>query len=68
LVEFQPQQDNFTRKLSKERLKGIKIDQDLRVKISQVCSELDVDGFAAILLIQPCAAKVILQPTRIELR
>jgi magnesium chelatase subunit I len=29
---------------AQERLKSIEIDYDLRVKISQVCSELDVDG------------------------
>jgi len=29
---------------AQERLKGIAIDYDLRVKISQMCSELDVDG------------------------
>lgn len=29
---------------AQERLKSVQIDYDLRVKISQVCSELDVDG------------------------
>ena len=46
LVQFQPEQDGLQAKIvaAQERLKGIKIDYDLRVKISQVCSELDVDG------------------------
>ena len=46
MVEFQPQQNGLQEKIvqAQERLKGIKIDHDLRVKISQVCSELDVDG------------------------
>ncbi len=46
LVQFQPEQDGLQAKIvaAQERLKGIKIDHDLRVKISQVCSELDVDG------------------------
>ena len=46
LVQFQPEQDGLQSKIvaAQERLKGIKIDHDLRVKISQVCSELDVDG------------------------
>jgi len=29
---------------AQERLKSVTIDRDLRVKISQVCAELDVDG------------------------
>ena len=46
LIQFQPEQDGLQAKIvaAQERLKGIKIDHDLRVKISQVCSELDVDG------------------------
>jgi magnesium chelatase subunit I len=27
-----------------ERLKNVTLDYDFRVKISQICSELDVDG------------------------
>jgi magnesium chelatase subunit I len=46
LTHFQPEQEDLQAKIvaAQERLKGIKIDHDLRVKISQVCSELDVDG------------------------
>jgi magnesium chelatase subunit I len=42
----QPQQDALQQQLvvAQERLKSVAIDHDLRVKISQVCSELDVDG------------------------
>jgi len=46
LEKYQPQQDELRQQLvdAQERLKSIEIDYDLRVKISQVCSELDVDG------------------------
>ncbi len=46
LENYQPQQIELQEQLvnAQERLKSIEIDYDLRVKISQVCSELDVDG------------------------
>ncbi len=46
LENYQSQQIELQEKLvnAQERLKSIEIDYDLRVKISQVCSELDVDG------------------------
>mgnify|MGYP000550644627 CR=1 FL=1 len=46
LESYQPQQIDLQQQLvnAQERLKAIEIDYDLRVKISQVCSELDVDG------------------------
>ncbi len=46
LENYQPQQIDLQKQLvnAQERLKAIEIDYDLRVKISQVCSELDVDG------------------------
>ena len=46
LENYQPQQIDLRQQLvnAQERLKSIEIDYDLRVKISQVCSELDVDG------------------------
>ena len=46
LENYQPQQIDLQQQLvnAQERLKAIEIDYDLRVKISQVCSELDVDG------------------------
>lgn len=46
LEHYQAEQDALQQKLvnAQERLKAITIDYDLRVKISQVCSELDVDG------------------------
>ena len=39
-------QQELTDKISdaRQRLKNVTIDYDLRVKISQICSELDVDG------------------------
>jgi len=39
-------QQELTDKISdaRKRLKGVTIEYDLRVKISQICSELDVDG------------------------
>ncbi|MFM9265195.1 magnesium chelatase ATPase subunit I [Tychonema sp. BBK16] len=46
LSTYQHQQDDMQEKLveAQERLKSVKLDRDLRVKISQVCAELDVDG------------------------
>ena len=37
-------QDELTGQISGARLKAVTISYDLRVKISQICSELDVDG------------------------
>lgn len=46
LEKYQPQQDELQKQIvdAQERLKAIEIDYDLRVKISQMCAELDVDG------------------------
>lgn len=46
MEQYQSQQDELQQRLvgAQERLKSVKIDYDLRVNISQVCSELDVDG------------------------
>lgn len=46
LAEYHPQQAALQQKLvsAQERLPSVKIDYDLRVQISQTCSELNVDG------------------------
>jgi magnesium chelatase subunit I len=46
LQTYQTQQDALRHSLvqAQQSLKAVTIDYDLRVKISQVCSELDVDG------------------------
>lgn len=46
LAKYQSQQADLQQKLidAQARLAAVKIDYDLRVKISEVCSELDVDG------------------------
>lgn len=46
LTEHQPQQVELQQKLiaAQELLSSVTIDHELRVQISQVCSELDVDG------------------------
>lgn len=46
LEKYQPQQTDLQCQIvdAQERLKAIAIDYDLRVKISQMCAELDVDG------------------------
>jgi magnesium chelatase subunit I len=46
LAKYQQEQDDMQQKLveAQERLKSVTIDRELRVKISQVCAELDVDG------------------------
>ena len=44
--EYQPEQEELQNSLVKARefLKQVNVDYDLRVKVSEVCSELDVDG------------------------
>jgi magnesium chelatase subunit I len=46
LEKYQPQQEELQQKLirAQELLRSVTIDHDLKVKISQVCAELDVDG------------------------
>jgi len=46
LSKYQDEQDALQQRIveAQERLKSVTIEHDLRVKISQVCSELDVDG------------------------
>ncbi len=46
LVNYQAEQDAMQQRIveAQERLKSVSLDYELRVKISQVCSELDVDG------------------------
>jgi len=46
LEAYRPQQEELQQRLvgAQHRLKSVTIDHDLKIKISQVCSELDVDG------------------------
>lgn len=46
LVTYKVGQDELQQRMvaAQQRLRDVTIDQELRVKISQVCSELDVDG------------------------
>lgn len=46
LDKYQDQQDELRQKIvsAQERLPDVTLEYDLRVKISQVCAELDVDG------------------------
>lgn len=46
LEHYNAQQDELQQRLvrAQELLKSVTIDQDLKIKISQVCAELDVDG------------------------
>ncbi len=46
LDQYQPQQTALQKQIvdAQARLKSIELDYELRVKISQLCSELDVDG------------------------
>lgn len=46
LDKYQSQQDELQQRLvrAQEQLKQVQLDYDLRVKISQVCAELNVDG------------------------
>ncbi|NJO40055.1 MAG: magnesium chelatase ATPase subunit I [Cyanobacteria bacterium CRU_2_1] len=46
LEKYRPQQEALQQQLvsAQDRLKSVTIDRDLKIKISQVCSELNVDG------------------------
>lgn len=46
LAQYQAQQDELQQRLvsAQERLNSVTMDYDLRVNISEVCAELDVDG------------------------
>ncbi len=46
LERYQPQQEALQQKIveAQQRLHAVTIEYDLRVKVSQVCAELDVDG------------------------
>ncbi|MGK7919051.1 MAG: magnesium chelatase ATPase subunit I [Trichodesmium sp.] len=46
LENYKSQQEELEKKLvdAQQKLRLVEVDHDLRVKISQVCSELDVDG------------------------
>jgi magnesium chelatase subunit I len=46
LRQYQPLQDELQQRLveAQEQLKRVAIDPELRIKISQMCAELDVDG------------------------
>ncbi|BAQ66172.1 magnesium chelatase ATPase subunit I [Geminocystis sp. NIES-3709] len=46
LDKYQPQQEELQRKLvqAQELLPQVSIDYDIRVKVSEICSELDIDG------------------------
>ncbi|MBE9099056.1 magnesium chelatase ATPase subunit I [Vacuolonema iberomarrocanum] len=57
LTKYQDQQGALQEKIveAQERLKSVNIDHDLRVKISQVCAELDVDGLRGDIVINRAA-------------
>jgi magnesium chelatase subunit I len=57
LEKYQAQQDELQNRLveAQTRLKSVAIDYDLRVKISQVCAEADVDGLRGDLVINRAA-------------
>jgi magnesium chelatase subunit I len=57
LEQYQTQQDELQQRLvnAQERLKQVKIDHDLKVKISQVCAELNVDGLRGDIVINRAA-------------
>lgn len=57
LEKYQAQQTQLQEQLvnAQARLKQVAIDYDLRVKISQVCAELDVDGLRGDLVINRAA-------------
>lgn len=57
LAQYQTQQDELQQRIidAQERLKSVTIDYELRVKISQICSDLDVDGLRGDIVINRAA-------------
>jgi magnesium chelatase subunit I len=57
LEKYQPQQEALQQQLvdAQGRLKQVAIDPDLRVKISQVCSDLNVDGLRGDIVVNRAA-------------
>ena len=68
LAKYQQEQDDMQQTLveAQERLKSVTIDRDLRVKISQVCAELDVDGLRGDLVTNRAAKALTALEGRIE--
>ena len=57
---YKESQNQLTKKLSDARnlLKEVKIDYNFRVKISQICSELNVDGLRGDLVTNRCCKSI----------
>ncbi len=68
LDQCQLEQDALRQKLvdAQARLKQIAIDHDLRVKISQVCSDLDVDGLRGDIVTNRAAKAIVALEGRTE--
>jgi magnesium chelatase subunit I len=68
LDHCQPEQDALRQTLvdAQTRLKSVVIDYDLRVKISQVCSELDVDGLRGDIVTNRAAKAIAALESRTE--
>lgn len=68
LEQYQTQQDALQKQLAEaqDRLNSVEIDYDLRVKISQVCSELDVDGLRGDIVTNRAAKALAALESRVE--
>ncbi|MGI0490907.1 magnesium chelatase ATPase subunit I [Alkalinema pantanalense CENA528] len=68
LVQYQAKQDELQRRIveAQERLKGVSIDHELRVKISQLCAELDVDGLRGDIVTNRAAKALAAYESRTE--
>jgi len=60
LADFEAQQEELRAKIlkAKELLPKVKVSNDLRIKISQVCSELNVDGLRGDIVVNRAAKAV----------
>ncbi|MEO1349834.1 MAG: magnesium chelatase ATPase subunit I [Cyanobacteria bacterium J06635_15] len=68
LEKHAPQQSELQQRLvsAQQRLKAVAMDRDLRVKISQVCSELDVDGLRGDIVTNRAAKAIAAYEDRTE--
>ena len=67
-TQYQEEQDELQKKLveAQQRLPDVKMDYDLRVKISEVCSQLDVDGLRGDIVSNRAAKAIAALEGRLE--
>ncbi|OCR00292.1 magnesium chelatase ATPase subunit I [Oscillatoriales cyanobacterium USR001] len=68
LDKYEPEQNQLQKQIvdAQEKLKSVTLDYDLRVKISQVCAELDVDGLRGDIVTNRAAKALAAYESRTE--